>query len=113
MLPMRTPEKTSWATVVIGRLYAQRDGSPFVPGRHRHHARLIRGERLREYLVVAVLLPLPDADRGAQVAARVLRLHCPVVVGELDAAAVDQAAFRQVELERDLAQLGGLEGFGL
>src|SRR2546423_2221927 len=102
MLPMRMPERTSWPTVVIAGFYAQRDASPLVPRRQRHHDRLVRGERLREHLVVAVLLPLPDADRRAQVAAGVLRLGRPVVVGELDAAAVDQAALRQIELERDL-----------
>src|SRR6266566_8086755 len=112
MLPMRMPEKTSWPTVVIAGSYALPGRSALVPGRQRHHDRLVRGERLREHLVVAVLLPLPDADRRAQIAARVLRLRRPVVVGELDAAAVDQAAFRQVELERDLAQLGRLEGLG-
>src|SRR5713226_3705868 len=48
-----------------------------VPARQRHRDRLVRGQRPREHLVVAILLPLPDTDRGAQVLAGVLGVLRP------------------------------------
>src|SRR5262245_23043831 len=100
MPPMSRPEKTSCPTVVIGpaqdatatsgpRGTAAARGSmasALAPVRQRHHDRLGRRELLREDLVVAGLLPLPHADRGAQVLPCILRIDRPVVVGELDAA---------------------------
>src|SRR5262249_37125569 len=58
------------------------------------------------------LLPLPHPDRGPQVLAGILRIRCPIVVGELDAAAVCEAAERQIERERNLPQFIRLERFG-
>src|SRR5262245_8784525 len=117
MPPMSRPERTSCPTVVIGPAQgaaatrgprgnaAAREGmaSALAPVRQRHHDRLGGRELLREDLVVAGLLPLPHADRGAQVLAGVLRIDRPIVVGELDAAAVRQAALGPVELDRDVA----------
>src|SRR5262249_16252363 len=127
MPPMSRPEKTSCPTVVIGPAQdaaatrgprgnaAAREGmgSARAPVRQGRPDRPGRRELLREDLVVAGLLPLPHADRGAQVLAGVLRIDRPIVVGELDAAAVREATLGQVELERDVAQLRRLVRLGL
>src|SRR2546428_13896514 len=103
MPPMRMPEKTSCPSVVTA-------GLTLAPRRQRHHGRWSRCEPFREDLLVAGLGPLSDADGGAQVLPGILRVIRPIEIGELDAAAVHQRAFRQVELERDLPQLVRLEG---
>src|SRR4249919_1553140 len=109
MPPMSIPEKTSCPKVVIrGKMPAEatvsagrQGGSALGPWRQRHHVRLRGGERRRIHLFVAALGPLPHADRGAQILTGVLGVLRPVEIGELDAATVDQGAFRQVELECD------------
>src|SRR5512141_2046097 len=83
-----------------------------IPGRQRHQHRLVRRQGLGEDLVIAFLLPLPNTDGRPQVLAGILRIRRPIEIGELDPAAVDQAALRQIEFERDLAQLVWLEGLG-
>src|SRR5271168_4196925 len=97
MLPIRSPDITSW-TIVFTRAFHRPDAavrppdrvSTLAPVRERHHDRLMRGELRRIDFLVARLGPLPDADRGAQILAGILGIIRPVEISELDAAAVDQ-----------------------
>src|SRR4029079_16917151 len=81
----------------------------FVPGCQRDHDRVFRCEVFRKDLIVARLLPLPNANGGTQVLTGVLWIRRPVVVGELDAAAIGETALRKVELESDVPQFCRLD----
>src|SRR6185437_14229742 len=120
MLPIRRPEMTSWTIVLtcaFRRLSKARQPpgpeSTLAPVRERHHDWRMRCERSREDLLVAGLGPLPYADRGAQVLARILGIVGPIKISELDTAAVDQRSSRQIELQCDVAQFIRLERLGL
>src|SRR5947209_13563385 len=110
--PSMIPETTSWISVTSAAP-DRRLALALIPGWQRHGDWLPRGERLRENLPRALVLPLPYADRGAQVLTGVFPVAIPIEIGELDAAAVDQRAVRQVERQCDIAKFGRFHRFCL
>src|ERR1700753_1858750 len=80
---------------------------------HRHLGGFVGCEARRGDLFIAAFGPLPNTNRCAQILAGVLWVILPVKVGEFDAAAVDQRALREIQLEGNIAQLVRLIGLGL
>src|ERR1700721_3153971 len=107
MLPIRSPEMTSWIIVFTCGFRPPDEArhppdrkSTLTPIRKRHHDQWLGGEFVRIDFLVAGLGPLPDADRGAQILAGILGIVGPVEIGELDAAAIDERPGRQIEFQR-------------
>src|SRR6476620_11898388 len=99
MPPSMMPETSSCKIVLIARL------SPFDPRgrdlalrpiRQWDHCDLVGSQILWVDLASGQVLPLPNANRGADVLTCILRVVRHIEIGEFQTAAIDQAAGRKV-----------------
>src|ERR671913_1262239 len=94
-------------------ILTERRASALAPFRHGHRNDVVRRQVAWEDLVIAVLLPLPHANRAAQVLACILWIGRPIEIRKFDSAAVREVANRKIECKCKLAHFVRLVGLRL
>src|ERR1700760_4315684 len=116
MPPSMMPETSSCRIVLIAPavgLSSSRQRLALRPIRQRDHCDLVGSQILWIDLASRQVLPLPNANRGAEVLTCILRIVRQIEIRELQTAAIDQAAGRKVHRQGDGPYVVGRNRFGL